>query len=72
MAVYNNGLLLVDAGVSDADHVEYQTNGGQGDIVSVNTDDNTILLSDTGDRDNRWIAENKAGTDFYVAGPSRC
>ena len=36
-------------------HVEYQTNGGQGDIVSVNTDDNTILLSNTGDRDNRWI-----------------
>ena len=52
------------------DHVEYQTNGGQGEIVSVNTDDNTILLSDTGDRDNRWIAENKAATDFYVAGPS--
>ena len=50
-------------------HVEYQTKGGQGDIVSVNTDDNTILLSDTGDRDNRWIAENKAATDFFVAGP---
>ena len=51
------------------DHVEYQTNGGQGDIISVNTADNTIMLSETGDRDNRWIAENKAGTDFYVAGP---
>ena len=24
-----------------------------------------------GDRDNRWIAENKAGTDFYVAGPEK-
>ena len=68
--------LLVDQGIDGAptgsdSHVEYQTNGGEGTIVSVNTDDNTILLSDTGDRDNRWIAENKAGTDFYVAGPSK-
>ena len=49
--------------------VEYQTNGGQGTIVEVNTDDNTLTIANTGDRDNRWIAENKAGTDFYVAGP---
>ena len=71
-AIEVNGKLLVDSGVGDSgdDHVEYQTNGGEGTIVSVNTDDNTILLSDTGDRDNRWIAENKADTDFYVAGPS--
>ena len=67
--------LLVDQGIDGAptgsdSHVEYQTKGGEGTIVSVNTDDNTILLSDTGDRDNRWIAENKANTDFYVAGPS--
>ena len=27
------------------------------------------MLSNTGDRDNRWIADNKAATDFYVAGP---
>jgi hypothetical protein len=45
-------------------HVEYQTKGGQGDIVSVNTDDNTLLISNTGDRDNRWIK------GFSVAGPS--
>ena len=50
-------------------HVEYQTTGGEGEIVSVNTDDNTIMLTNTGDRDNRWIAENKAATDFKVAGP---
>ena len=50
--------------------VEYQTKGGQGDVISVNTDDNTILLTDTGNRDNRWMGENKAATDFYVAGPS--
>ena len=36
---------------------------------SRSTPDNTILLTETGDRDNRWIAENKAATDFYVAGP---
>ena len=65
-----NNRLLIDGSLVDGDnHVEYQTNGGEGEIVSVNTDDNTILLSDTGDRDNRWIAENKAATDFYVAGP---
>ena len=62
-----NGVFFKDP--DGETHVEYQTKGGQGDIVSVNTDDNTILLTETGDRDNRWIAENKAGTDFYVAGP---
>ena len=52
--------------------VEYQTNGGQGTIISVNTDDNTLLIKnlDSNTRDNRWIAENKADTDFYVAGPT--
>ena len=34
----------------------------KGDIVSVNTDDNTLLIANTGDRDNRWIAENNAGS----------
>ena len=69
-AVRIDGVLLVDPG--KAEHVEYQTNGGQGTIVSVNTDDNTLLIKDldSNTRDNRWIAENKAGTDFYVAGPS--
>ena len=58
-----DGIIMVDAGVSGYfgdDHVEYQTNGGEGNIISVNTDDNTLLISNTGDRDNRWIAENKA------------
>ena len=63
--------MVVDGGTwAQGDVIEYQTNGGQGDIISVNTDDNTLLIDNTGDRDNRWIAENKAGTDFYVAGPS--
>ena len=48
-------------------HVEYQTNGGEGSIIEVNTDDNTLLITNSGDSDNRWIAENNAGTDFYVA-----
>ena len=66
------GKLLVDSGARNLGdtRVEYQTNGGQGDIISVNTDDNTLLIANTGGRDNRWIAENKAATDFYVAGPS--
>ena len=74
-AVRVNGKIMVDnqfINTGGDTYVEYQTNGGEGEIVSVNTDDNTILLKDlsTTDRDNRWIAENKAGTDFYVAGPS--
>ena len=51
------------------DHVEYQTNGGQGNVISVDSDNNEILIQDTGNRDNRWIADNQAGTDFAVAGP---
>ena len=72
-AVRVNGKIMVDnqfINTGGATHVEYQTNGGKGTIVSVNTDDNTLLIADTGDRDNRWIAENKADTDFYVAGPN--
>ena len=68
-AVRVNGKILVDTGIFST-HAEYQTNGGEGEIVSINTTDNTLLISNTGDRDNRWIAENKAATDFYVAGPS--
>ena len=64
-----NGNILVDdqpiGGDPDgAPVVEYQTKGGEGTIVSVNTDDNTLLVADTGDRDNRWIK------GFSVAGPS--
>ena len=82
--IWVDGVLLKDS-IGDS-HVEYQTNGGEGEIVSVNTDDNTILLTNTGDRDNRWIvgatdtsgnAGNSGETgdaanaeDFYVAGPS--
>ena len=68
--------LLVDSGIAGAPtpvvdtHVEYQTNGGEGTIIDINTDDNTLLVINSGDGDNRWIAENKADTDFYVAGPN--
>ena len=66
----DSNTMVVDGGTwAQGDVVEYQTNGGEGTVVSVNTDNNTILLNDTGDRDNRWIADNKAATDFYVAGP---
>ena len=68
-AVEVDGKILVDAGISDLgdSRVEYQTNGGEGSIIEVNTDDNTLLVTNSGDSDNRWIAENNAGTDFYVA-----
>ena len=51
------------------DHVEYQTNGGQGNVVKI--EGTNIYLNDTGDRDNRWIAENKARVPFYVGTPSK-
>ena len=76
-AVYVDGKMLVNPGARNLGdtRVEYQTNGGQGEIVSVNTTDNTLLIKDLGSntRDNRWIksgSENKAGTDFCVAGPT--
>ena len=68
--VYQNYGISDTYTVPQTLNVEYQTNGGEGTIVDINTDDNTLLIANTGDRDNRWIAENKANTDFYVAGPS--
>ncbi len=50
--------------------VKYQTNGGQGTIVSVDELTKTMIVTPTGDRDNRWISQdNSGGNDFYVAGP---
>ena len=67
-----DGILLIDS-TGGATKVEYETLGGQGDIISVNTDNKTLLIKDlnSNTRDNRWIAENKAGTEFYVAGPEK-
>ena len=47
-AVRVNGILMLDKGIRNLgdSRVEYQTNGGQGDIISVNTDDNTLLIKD--------------------------
>ena len=65
-----DGQRLVDPTIAGApnpigdNHVEYQTNGGQGDIISTDPDTNTLVIADTGDRDNRWIK------GFSVAGPS--
>ena len=72
---YANGQILLDNSidfVDGDDKVEYQTNGGEGTIIDINTDDNTLLIANTGDRDNRWIADNYGegsgtSTDFYVA-----
>ena len=65
-----DGQRLVDPTIAGAptpigdNHVEYQTNGGQGDIISTDPNTNTLVIADTGDRDNRWIK------GFSVAGPS--
>ena len=75
------GKLLVDDDIAGPgptpdlgdDKVEYQTNGGVGDLVSIDVAAKQLKIADsTGTtRDNRWIADNKADTAFYVAGPSK-
>ena len=52
------------------DKVTYQTDGGKGTIISVDEAAKTITIANSNDRDERWIADNQAGTDFFVAGPS--
>jgi hypothetical protein len=71
-AIKIDGRLLINPGVRDLGdrNVEYQTKGGKGDIVSVDAINNTLRINDTGDSDNRWIAENKADVEFKIAGPS--
>jgi hypothetical protein len=67
-----DGKLLIDKGIRDFGDTEvrYQTKGGKGDIVLVDASNNTLRINDTGDSDNRWIAENKADVEFKIAGPS--
>ena len=67
-AIRVDGTVLIDA--SGPSKVEYQTAGGKGEIVDVDTVNNKVYLTDTTNSDERWIAVNKAGTDFCVAGPS--
>ena len=57
--------------VGGSSKVEYQTNGGQGTVDTVNTTNNSIVIVPTGDRDNRWIEANQAGTEFRVGSPSK-
>ena len=69
--IVDDEILLMPS--TGATKVEYETLGGQGEIISVNTDNKTLLIKDlnSNTRDNRWIAENKADTEFYVAGPEK-
>ena len=62
-----DGKTLVDTGVGGDPRVEFQSPGGTGDIVEINTSDNTMLLSNS---NNRWISNNKADTAFSVAAGS--
>ena len=63
-----NGTLLIDNETNGDRHVEYQTNGGEGTVASTNTATQTMVLSASNDR---WIAENKAGAEFFVAGATK-
>ena len=79
-----NQKLLIDKGVPNGEEyvefdelspggfprVNYQTDGGQGDILFVDPNKNTLILNDTGGRDNRWIGVNTTDVDFSVAGPA--
>ena len=79
-----NQRLLVDKGVPNGVEyvefdapspegyptVDYQTDGGEGDILFVDSTKNTLILKDTGTRDNRWIGVNTTAIDFSVAGPA--
>ena len=75
-SVYVDGRLLVDTGIPGAPtpsgdtKVEYQTNGGKGTVIAVDTSDNTIKVVTSSNRDDRWIAENNDGIAFAVAGPT--
>ena len=55
---------------NNGDVVEYETDGGKGTIDSVNVSNKTITLTNSANRNERWIGENKAGTLFSAAGPS--
>ena len=57
-------------GSSGLDRVTFMTQGGKGTIAAVNDSANTITVNDPGVRDKRWIADNEASIDFFVAGPS--
>ena len=62
------GRLLVDNDGALA-KVEYQTKGGNGTILDVDVATKALKIKNSDDRDERWIAGNKAGTAFCVAGP---
>nr|BDD44289.1 hypothetical protein 35 [bacterium] len=61
----DSNTMVVDGGTwNNGDKVEYQTKGGKGEVVSVDTGTNTMLVTDSADRDERWIAGHS------VAGPT--
>ena len=66
MLIDNEGLDRPAFPAGD-EEVTYSTAGGQGEIVSIGT--NSITVTPTGGRDNRWIAGNKGAVSFYAAGP---
>ena len=48
-----NTMIVDNAGFNAGDVAEYQTKGGKGTIVSV--ENNTMMVTDSADRDERWI-----------------
>lgn len=67
-----DGVPVIDKGVYPdfgESEVTYPTLGGMGQVASFNVGNNTLTLTPTGTRDNRWIGDNLGGIPFYVAGP---
>ena len=67
--IVDGGSWLGSDGSGDPDgdtEVQYQTNGGQGTVITTLPDDDAVVISLTGDRDNRWIADNISVEDFFV------
>ena len=64
-----NDKFVLDSGVRTGTKVTYQTNGGEGTVSTVVND--SIIIVPTGDRDNRWIGTNAAGTVFRAGSPTK-
>ena len=68
-AVYVDEVMLVDSdqagAASGSNKVTYATTGGEGTVVKINGND--AYITNSGDRDSRWIATNEDSTSFYIA-----
>ena len=68
VALWVDGEMLIDPGARNLgdSKVTYDTTGGQGTVLSTDVAAKTMLVSNTGTKDDRFIADNIAGTAFNV------